>query len=92
LGHRLAVCDVRRLEMTTGAKDTIYFSEDGFLVGAKVDRAIEETLVLGQPRGPQTGMTPADVAAAVEPAGFILACVVELPPYHYGAIFQKPTE
>jgi hypothetical protein len=37
-------------------------------------------------------MTPDDVAAVVEPAGFILACVVELPPYHYGAIFKKSTE
>jgi len=54
-------------------------------------RPREETTVFGQPRGPQTElrMTPADVAAAVEPAGFILAGVVELPPYHYGAIFQK---
>ena len=57
-------------------------------------RPREETIVLGQPRGPQTElrMTPDDVAAVVEPAGFILACVVELPPYHYGAIFKKSTE
>jgi ubiquinone/menaquinone biosynthesis C-methylase UbiE len=54
-------------------------------------RPREETVVLAQARGPQTEfrMTPDDVAAAVEPAGFILAGVVELPPYHYGAIFQK---
>jgi len=35
-------------------------------------------------------MTPDDVVAAVEPAGFIRVGVIELPPYHYGAIFQKP--
>jgi ubiquinone/menaquinone biosynthesis C-methylase UbiE len=54
-------------------------------------RAREETTVLGQPRGPQTGlrMTPADVAVIVEPAGFDLLVVNELPPYHYGAILQK---
>jgi SAM-dependent methyltransferase len=57
-------------------------------------RPREETIVLGRPRGPQTElrMIPDDVAAVVEPAGFILAHVVELPPYHYGAIFKKPAE
>ena len=40
---------------------------------------------------PQTElrMTPDDVAAAVEPAGFILTRIIGLPLYHYGAIFQK---
>lgn len=52
----------------------------------------EETAVLGQPRGPRTKMRmePADVAAAVEPVELKLVDVVELPPYHYGAIFEKP--
>ncbi len=51
----------------------------------------EETTVLGQARGPKTEMrmTPAAVAAAVKSAGLKLAHVVELPPYHYGAIFEK---
>ena len=55
-------------------------------------RPREETTVLGEPRGPRTEMrmTPDDVAAAVEPDGLRLARVVELPPYHYGAIFEKP--
>ncbi len=55
-------------------------------------RPREETTVLGQPRGPSTEMRmePEDVAAAVEPAGLTCARVVELPPYHYGAIFEKP--
>jgi len=54
-------------------------------------RPREETTVLGQPRGPQTElrMTPADVAATVEPAGLNPVGVIELPPYHYGATFQK---
>jgi hypothetical protein len=48
--------------------------------------------VLGKPRGPKTEMrmTPEDVRKVVEPAEFQLADVVELPPYHYGAVFQKP--
>jgi ubiquinone/menaquinone biosynthesis C-methylase UbiE len=55
-------------------------------------RPRDETTVLGQPRGPQTEMkmTPADVATTVEPAGLKLVRVVELPLYHYGAIFEKP--
>jgi hypothetical protein len=55
-------------------------------------RPREETIVLGQPRGPKTEMrmAPVDVATAIEPAGLNLVDVVELPPYHYGAIFEKP--
>src|SRR6266702_2530932 len=29
-------------------------------------------------------------AVPVEPAGLLLREVIELPPYHYGAIFEKP--
>jgi hypothetical protein len=45
--------------------------------------------VLGKPRGPKIKLrlSPAAVAAVVEAAGFQLAEVVELPPYHYGAVF-----
>jgi SAM-dependent methyltransferase len=55
-------------------------------------RPREETPVLGQPRGPKTEMRmePENVAVAVERSGLRLESVVELPPYHYGAIFQKP--
>ena len=51
----------------------------------------EETPVLGQPRGPRTElrMSPEQTRAVVEPAGFELEVLVELPPYHYGAIFRK---
>ncbi len=49
----------------------------------------ERTPVLGQPRGPKSEMrmAPAAVRAIVEPRGFELDAVVELPPYHYGAVF-----
>jgi SAM-dependent methyltransferase len=55
-------------------------------------RPREETVVLGQPRGPQTGMrmSPEAVRAVVEPAGLRPVLTVELPPYHYGAVFGKP--
>jgi ubiquinone/menaquinone biosynthesis C-methylase UbiE len=54
-------------------------------------RPREETPILGEPRGPasELRMTPAATRAAVEPAGFKVHQVVELPPYHYGAIFEK---
>jgi ubiquinone/menaquinone biosynthesis C-methylase UbiE len=54
-------------------------------------RAREETTVCERPRGPKTDlrMTPEDVAAQVEPAGFRLARLVDLPPYHYGAVFDR---
>ena len=56
-------------------------------------RPREETVVLDQPRGPRTEMRmePDEVAATVEPVGLRLAQFVELPPYHYGVIFEKPT-
>jgi len=53
--------------------------------------ARERTTVLGKPRGPATiaRMAQEAVQAVVEPAGFRLERVVELPPYHYGALFVK---
>ena len=50
----------------------------------------ERTVVLGKPRGPKTEMrmSPDDVRLVVEPAGFTLERVVELPPFHYGAVFR----
>ncbi len=54
-------------------------------------RPREETTVLDQPRGPKTDlrMSPEDLRAVVEPAGFVLEKLVELPPYHYGAVFRR---
>lgn len=54
-------------------------------------RPREETTVLDQPRGPSTElrMEPEDVQQVVEPAGFKLEQVVDVGPYHYGAVFIK---
>ena len=51
----------------------------------------EETTVLGKPRGPRTDMrmSPDDVRAVVEPAGFTFVETIALPPYHYGTVFYK---
>jgi protein-L-isoaspartate O-methyltransferase len=55
-------------------------------------RPREQTTVLGEPRGPKTElrMSPEQTIAAVEAGGLKLVCVVEIPPYHYGAIFERP--
>ena len=57
-------------------------------------RPREETVVLGQPRGPKTEMRiDADkVVAIVKPAGLLLDRTVELPPYHYGVVFESGGE
>jgi ubiquinone/menaquinone biosynthesis C-methylase UbiE len=54
-------------------------------------RPREQTPILGEPRGPKTElrMTPEQTVAAVEPAGLKPLQVVEVPPYHYAAIFQR---
>ncbi len=83
------VPDQRRLARTIEA---VLRPGGGLLVVNWHKRRREETTVLGQPRGPRTDlrMSPADVEAVVAAAGLRLVGVVELPPYHYGAVFEKP--
>lgn len=54
-------------------------------------RPRERTRVLGLARGPADAlrMAPEACRAAVEPAGFVLDRVVDLPPHHYGAVFVR---
>lgn len=53
----------------------------------------EETIVLDQPRGPDTKlrMSPEEVQSFVEPAGLKLEKVVDVGSYHYASIFSKRT-
>ncbi|QCI69308.1 class I SAM-dependent methyltransferase [Phreatobacter stygius] len=55
-------------------------------------QAREQTTVLGQPRGPKTAMrmSPETLGAVIEPVGFRAVRLVDLPPYHYGAVFERP--
>ncbi len=55
-------------------------------------RPRDETTVLGAPRGPKTELRlrPETVIEQVLPVGFTFHGLVELPPYHYGIIFDKP--
>jgi SAM-dependent methyltransferase len=56
-------------------------------------RPREETTVLGEPRGPRTELrlSPDDTAASVQPGGLDFVRTVEIPPYHYAAIFERPS-
>jgi SAM-dependent methyltransferase len=53
-------------------------------------RPREETTVLGEPRGPRTELrlSPEQTIETVEAGGLKLANVIDVPPYHYGAIFR----
>jgi SAM-dependent methyltransferase len=53
----------------------------------------EQTPVLGQPRGPKTElrMSASQTSAVLLSAGYKLDRLVELPPYHYAAIFTANT-
>jgi ubiquinone/menaquinone biosynthesis C-methylase UbiE len=55
-------------------------------------RPREDTTVLGEPRGPKTELRLSREAtiAAVTPSGLACMQVVEVPPYHYAAIFERP--
>ena len=52
----------------------------------------EETTVLGEPRGPKTELrlSAEETTAAVEAGGLKRARSIEVPPYHYGAVFERP--
>jgi ubiquinone/menaquinone biosynthesis C-methylase UbiE len=55
-------------------------------------RPREKTIVLGQPRGPKSELrlSPEQTVRAVEAGGLKTKAVVEIPPYHYGTIFENP--
>lgn len=54
-------------------------------------RPREETTILGQPRGPATEfrMNPDTTVAEVERSGLKLQNIIEIPPYHYGVVFEN---
>jgi len=54
-------------------------------------RPREQTKILGEPRGPRTELrlSPDQTIASVETGGLKLDRLVELPPYHYGVIFER---
>jgi ubiquinone/menaquinone biosynthesis C-methylase UbiE len=55
-------------------------------------RPREQTTVLGEPRGPATElrMSPEQTIVGVEPGGLKFRNQVQVSPYHYGAVFERP--
>jgi ubiquinone/menaquinone biosynthesis C-methylase UbiE len=53
-------------------------------------RPREQTTVLGEPRGPKTELrlSSAQTVDAIRSAGLTLERLVDVPPYHYGAVFE----
>lgn len=51
----------------------------------------EETTILGEPRGPKTQLrlSPEQTIKAIEAGGLKLVQLAEVPPYHYGAVFER---
>jgi protein-L-isoaspartate O-methyltransferase len=57
-------------------------------------RPREQTTVLGEPRGPKTELrlSPEQTIKAVEAGGLKFVRLVEIPPYHYAAVFERPSD
>jgi SAM-dependent methyltransferase len=66
-------------------------SEGRFVIVNWHPRPREETTVLGEPRGPRTDLrlSAQQVIADVTSGGLVFDRLVEVPPYHYAAIFQR---
>ena len=55
-------------------------------------RPREATVILDEPRGPKTELrlSPEQTIEAVEAGELTFDQLVEVPPYHYGAVFKRP--
>ena len=63
-----------------------------FVIVSWHTRPREQTTVLGEPRGPATElrMTPDQTISSVELGGLKFRNQIEVSPYHYGAVFERP--
>jgi ubiquinone/menaquinone biosynthesis C-methylase UbiE len=79
-----------RLRLARGVREALKPS-GCFAIVNWHQRARGETTILGEPRGPRTEfrMSPGQTIASVEPAGLSLLQVVDVPPYHYAAVFAR---
>jgi SAM-dependent methyltransferase len=55
-------------------------------------RPREETVILGEPRGPkiEIRLSPEQTVEAVEASGLKFARTIEIAPYHYAVVFEQP--
>jgi SAM-dependent methyltransferase len=79
-----------RLRLALGVREALKPS-GCFAIVNWHQRPREETTILGEPRGPRTElrMSPSETIASVEPAGLSLLRIVDVPPHHYAAIFER---
>jgi ubiquinone/menaquinone biosynthesis C-methylase UbiE len=79
-----------RLRLTQAVHRTLK-SGGRFAIVNWHQRRREETPILGEPRGPKTElrMSPEQTIQSVEVGGLRFAELVELPPYHYGVVFER---
>jgi len=79
-----------RLRLACAVHDVLK-SRGHFAVVNWYPRDREKSKVLGEPRGPPTElrMSPDITIKAIEPSGFTALQVVDVPPYHYGAVFER---
>jgi len=54
-------------------------------------RPREETVILGEPRGPKTELrlSPEQTVESAEAGGLKVVARIEIPPYHYGVVFES---
>jgi SAM-dependent methyltransferase len=79
-----------RVRLAKAVKDAL--KEKGqFAVVNWHKRPRDETPILGEPRGPKTElrMAPEETIKTVEGSGLKFSKTVEIPPYHYGVVFER---
>lgn len=66
-------------------------ADGGFVIVNWHTHPREKTLILGEPRGPKTElrMSPEETIKSVEGRGLKFTKIVEIPPYHYGVVFNR---
>jgi SAM-dependent methyltransferase len=79
-----------RLQLARAVRDTLKPAGRLAIVNWH-QRPREETTILGEPRGPRTELrlSPEQTIKSVASGGLKLAQLVEVPPYHYGAVFER---
>lgn len=69
---------------------TVLRPQGRFAVVNWEQRPREETQILDEPRGPKTQLRLSSerTVQSIQAAGLSLVVIIEIPPYHYGAVFK----
>src|SRR6185437_13057803 len=79
-----------RVRLAQSVKNALK-ADGSFVIVNWHKRPREETPILGEPRGPKTElrMSPEETIKSVEGQGLKFTKTVEVPPYHYGVVFDR---